>query len=451
MDKNSDHLRALRRKRKLRQFLAAMVILLVFLGGITAGALLHQGFRDIRLDDEVLSILPSRTAPEVTEPPPTVPPTALTEQTTKASTETTAPTTPSTLPPQVDAVQSIMDTMTLEEKLCQLFLVTPEAITNSLTITEAEETLADDLHRYPVGGIVLFSHNLLDREQSQALISAYQELSRIPLFVGVDEEGGTVSRLGSNPAMGITRFGTMASIGATGNDNTAYEVGYTLGNALSALGFNLDFAPVADVLTDPNNPVIGDRAFSSDPQVAAKMVAACVRGFEAAGTLSTLKHFPGHGDTSTDSHLGYASSDRTLEELRKTEFLPFTAGIEAGTPMVMIGHISLPKVTGGDTPASLSPMIVTDILRTELGFEGLAITDAMNMGAITEHYTSGEAAVLAIAAGCDLILMPEELSQAINALQQAVDNGTLTTARIDESVRRILTMKLEYGILGDQF
>ncbi len=448
MDNRPDHLRVLRWKRKLRQFLAAVVIFLVFLGGIAAGVLLHQGFRDSRPDDEARSALHTQSQPEVTETDPTEPTTEPTQAPTEAPTETTAPT---TLPPEVDTVQSIMDTMTMEEKLCQLFVVAPESLSGSEAITAAPESLADDLLRYPVGGIVLFGQNLVDREQTATLIAAHQELSRIPLFVGVDEEGGMVSRLGANAQMGVTHFPAMLDIGATGDLSRAYQVGYTLGTELLDLGFNLDFAPVADVLTEEDNTVIGNRAFSTDADLASQMVSACVQGFQEAGLMSSLKHFPGHGNTSTDSHLGYAAAERTLEELRQTEFLPFTAGIEAGAPVVMVGHISLPKVTGSDIPSSLSPMVITDILRTELGFTGLIVTDAMNMGAVTEHYTSGEAAVLAITAGCDLILMPEDLPQALNALQEALENGTITAARIDESVRRILTMKLEYGILGDQF
>ena len=167
--------------------------------------------------------------------------------------------------------------------------------------------------------------------------------------------------------------------------------------------------------------------------------------------MCTLKHFPGHGDTTEDSHLGYASSNATLDSLRTRELLPFSSGIAAGAPVIMVGHISLPKITGDNTPASLSPVIITDLLRTELGFTGLIITDAMNMGAITENHSAGDAAVLAIAAGCDLILMPEDLPQAAKALHDAVEAGIIPAGRIDESVRRILAMKLAYGILGDQF
>lgn len=446
MDKTPQHIRTLNRKRRIRQVLAGLVIFLVFLGGIAAGLLLHRGILDSITPDDAQRASPlsmqTQSPVPITKAPLTVDPTTPTED------ETTPPTEEFTIPPEVDAVQSIMDTMTLEEKIYQLFVVTPEALTGSEVVTEAEDRLADDLQHFPVGGIVLFGQNLQTREQTTALISAHQSFSRIPLFVAVDEEGGTVSRLGGNPNMDVTSFPPMGEIGER---NSAYHVGLTLGSELSALGFNLDFAPVADINSNPKNPVIGDRAFGHDAETVSGLLEACVLGFRESGLMCTLKHFPGHGDTAEDSHLGYAKSDATLDSLRSRELLPFSSGIAAGAPVIMVGHISLPNITGDNTPASLSPVLVTDLLRTELGFTGLIITDAMNMGAIAENHSSGDAAVLAILAGCDLILMPEDLSQAAKALQDAVESGVIPAARIDDSVRRILATKLAYGILGDQF
>lgn len=444
MDKTPQHIRALNRKRRIRQVLAGLVIFLVFLGGIAAGLLLHRGILDSLTPDDAQRV---NRAPAQTQAPVTITKAPLTTKPTTEA-EATAPTEDFTIPPEVDTVQAIMDTMTLEEKVYQLFVVTPEALTGSEVVTAAEDRLADDLRRCPVGGIILFGQNLQTREQTTALISAHQSFSRIPLLVAVDEEGGTVSRLGSNPNMGVTPFPPMGEIR---DRNDTYQVGLTLGSELSGLGFNLDFAPVADIDSNARNPVIGNRAFGRDAETVSKLLEACVLGFQESGLMCTLKHFPGHGDTAEDSHLGYAKSDATLDDLRSQELLPFSAGIAAGAPVVMVGHISLPKITGDNTPATLSPVLVTDLLRTELGFTGLIITDAMNMGAITEHHSSGDAAVLAILAGCDLILMPEDLSQAAQALQNAVETGIITTARIDDSVRRILAMKLSYGILGDQF
>lgn len=352
--------------------------------------------------------------------------------------------------PEVDPVRSraeeLLGEMSLRDKVLQLFIVTPEQLAGvSGPVTQCGDTSRQAIQANPVGGVIYFADNLQSRDQCADMIAGLQEASPLGLFISVDEEGGTVARLGNNPAMGTTSFGDMADIQ---DPEQAYQVGATIGDDLKALGFNLDFAPVADVYSNPDNPVIGRRAFSSDPEVAATLVSACVEGFEDSGILCTLKHFPGHGDTDTDSHHGAASSDKTLEELERCEFLPFQAGIQAGADLVMVGHISLPQVTGEDTPACLSRDIVTGLLRQQLGFEGLAVTDSLSMQAITDAYPPGEAAVLAIQAGMDLLLMPADLEEAVNGVLEAVESGDLTQQRIDESVLRILTTKLEQGIIS---
>ena len=342
--------------------------------------------------------------------------------------------------------QELVMNMTLEEKVYQLFVVTPEALTGVNTATVAGEATRDAIARQPVGGVIYFAKNLVDRAQAVELLANTQSYSEIPLLLGVDEEGGSVARVGSNPAMGTTAFDDMAVYGAAGDPQAVYEIGLTLGSELLELGFNLDFAPVADVVTNPDNTEIGARSFSSDPMNAASMVGSIVSGMKDAGILSTLKHFPGHGGTSTDTHDGISVTNRTLEEMRQAEFIPFQAGIEAGAPMVMVGHLSAPAITGDETPSDLSPEIVTEVLRGELGFQGVIITDAQNMGAITERYSSGEAAVAALEAGVDLILMPADLGEAVESVLDAVESGRLSQERIDESVTRILAMKYTYGL-----
>ncbi len=350
--------------------------------------------------------------------------------------------------PAQSQAQTLLEGMTLREKVMQLFIVTPEQLTGGTeAVTQADEALKAGLEQYPVGGIIFFAQNLTDRAQITALLSDCQADSEIGLFLSVDEEGGTVSRLGSNSATGVTAFPNMGSIGAAGEPSRAQEVGATLGGELLALGFNLDFAPVADVNSNPDNPVIGNRAFSDDPDTAAEMVAACVEGFREAGLLCTLKHFPGHGDTATDSHYGLAETEKTLDELEECELIPFQAGIDAGADLVMVGHISVPNVVGDETPASLSADIVTGLLREELGFDGLIVTDSLSMEAITDLYAPGEAAVLAVQAGVDLLLMPEDLDAAVEGILDAVERGTVTEERLDESVLRILTVKEEQDIL----
>ena len=337
--------------------------------------------------------------------------------------------------------------MTTEEKVCQLFLVTQDQLTGVSPVTKSGDTTRSAIQSMPVGGIVYFSSNLVSREQCVSMIENIQSYSKLGLFIAVDEEGGKVARLSKNPAMGTTVFPAMQEIGATGDTDRAYQVGHTIGTEIAELGFNLDFAPVADVFSNPNNTVIGSRAFSSDPKTAADMVAACVKGFNDSGMLCTLKHFPGHGDTNADSHYGEAETGKTLEQLEACEFLPFEAGIKAGAPFVMIGHIAAPNVISEAVPASLSHEMITGLLREQLGIDGIVITDSMSMKAITDQYSSGEAAVMALKAGADIILMPEDLRGAVDGVLDAIASGELSEERIDESVLRILGVKLSNGII----
>ena len=373
-------------------------------------------------------------------------------ETTAPVTETTAPATKSEAELREERAEELLGEMTLDEKIWQMFIVTHEQLegvpADDYQTSSGENTKLSIQEKRPVGGVVYFRENLKNEDQiKNKLIGRLQSYSKLGLFICLDEEGGQVVRLGGRD-LGVKDFGPMFEIGKTENNvEKAYEVGKTLGEQLGELGFNMDLAPVADVRTNPNNKVIGNRAFSDDPVLAGEMVAECVRGFKDADTLCTLKHFPGHGDTREDSHNGSASSSKTLEELEECELIPFQRGIEAGAPFVMMGHITLPEVTEEDVPATLSEEIVTELLRIEMGFEGLIITDAMDMRAITEHYDPDVAAVMAVQAGVDMILMPKELQKAFEGIKNAVADDTITEERIDDSVLRILMTKLEYGII----
>lgn len=440
MRKRDDFYVNIRRKKYRRNITGFLVGALVLVAALGAGIWLWDSLReaDPIPDYTVLSAPPETT---VNTQPTEAEAATLPE-------ETVPPTQPdNTVPPEVEMVQTLLNSMSLEEKICQLFIVRPEDLSDTYPVTQAGEDLDELLNRYPVGGVVFFGDNIVTPEQCGSLIDSFQEASRIPLFICVDEEGGIVSRVGSNSAMGTTAFPDMAQIGLEGDPLAAYRVGHTIGTEIRALGFNLDFAPVADVNTNPDNPIIGNRAFSSDPETAASMVEACVTGFHDAGMISCLKHFPGHGNTNADSHTGYVSIDSTLEELSQVELMPFLKGIEAGAPVVMVGHIACPNITGDELPASLSPVLVNELLRQQLGYQGLIITDAMDMSAITDRYTAGEAAVLALQAGCDLVLIPANLDEAVAAVRQAVEDGLFPVARIDESVLRILELKASYEIL----
>lgn len=346
-----------------------------------------------------------------------------------------------------DRVEKLLAGMDLKQKVAQMFMVTPEALTGYSKVTAAGEVTKQCFIRYPVGGVIYMAGNLIDTEQTRIMLSNMQDYSveylGFPVFLGVDEEGGTVARIAGNRAFGVEDVGNISEIGASGNCDLAYQAGGTIGAYLSALGFNLDFAPVADVWSNKKNTVVKYRSPGSDAELVRDMVIAQIEGFKEQGILCAVKHFPGHGSTSEDSHNGAAVVERTLQELFECDLIPFKGAVQAGVPFVMVGHLSLPKVVEKDVPAVFSKEIITDILRGELGFCGIVITDALDMGAVTDYYSSAQAAVMAVAAGADMLLMPEDFVAAYEGVLNAVQRGELTQERIDESVRRILKVKLE--------
>lgn len=334
--------------------------------------------------------------------------------------------------------------LTLEQKVGQLFIVRPDALELTLAqetindakadgVTELTDAMRDALRTYPVGGICQFGKNITDPEQIKRFNNDLQAACQTPLFIAVDEEGGRVSRLANSPAFDLPQY-------KNGAITDARAMGQDIGGYLKQYGFNMDFAPVADVNTNPDNPVIGDRAFSSDAKTAAQMVAEAAQGLREHGILPTLKHFPGHGDTKEDSHTALAVTHKTLVELQDCEFLPFAA--DSGLHAVMVGHIAAPNVTGDMTPATLSPELVSLIPDAE---NTLIVTDSLSMEAITATYTPGEAAVQALQAGCDLLLMPNGLPEAYNAVLQAVKDGTLSEERLDRSIDKILRYKAVFS------
>lgn len=362
----------------------------------------------------------------------------------------TEPVTPETEPvvPEMDAVservEALLADMTLEEKIYQMFIITPEQLTGVSRVTAAGNATKASLKQYPVGGLVYFSGNLESIDQTKAMLSNVQrfanEIENVDLFLCVDEEGGRVARVATNEAFQLENVAPMASVSS---EEEAYRCGDTIGAYLSELGFNVDFAPDADVLTNGANTVIGDRSFGSDPDIVTKYAIACSDGLHAHGMMSTFKHFPGHGATEGDTHDGYAYTDKSYEELAEAELRPFYAAKEHGVDMVMAAHISVPAVTGDDTPSSLSEQMITGILKRELGYNGLIVTDALNMGAVAAHYDSAEVSVKAVTAGVDLLLMPADFHAAYDGIYNAVQNGEISEERIDESVRKILTAKLK--------
>lgn len=344
-------------------------------------------------------------------------------------------------------VQTILDNMTLEDKIAQLFILYPETLVSGVNrVTAAGEMTREAFDRRPVGGLIYMRQNLESKEQVQTMLSDFQEISLsrmgLPAFLCVDEEGGKVTSVGGTEALAIPRGEDMADIGARNRPEEAYQKGEFIGGYLSELGFNVDFAPVADVLSNPENTVVKKRSFGADPKLVTAMTAAFAEGLQSKGILGSYKHFPGHGATAGDTHKGYSYTDKTLEELKACELLPFIDGISRDIPMIMVGHISLPKVIGDDTPASLSSYIMTDLLREELGYKGIIITDALAMKAVIDEYSSDEAAVRALEAGADILLLPEDFELAFQGVLQAVNEGRLSRERLDQSLQRIIRQKL---------
>ena len=351
--------------------------------------------------------------------------------------------------PTVDEkVEKIVNNMTLEEKVGQIFMVAPEAVDkDGGSTTVFTENIEKEIEKYNLGGYILFASNIENPTQTQELINGLKKSSKIQPFVGVDEEGGRVARIGKNSAMGVEKIEPMAQVGKSQNYERANEIGTTIGKYIKNLGFNLDFAPDTEVLTDSNNTEIGDRSFGNDPEVVGKMATEVVKGLQSENISTVLKHFPGHGGSIGNSHQGFSLSNRTEEELKKCEIVPFKTAIENGADCVMVAHMSLPNVTGDNIPATLSKKVVTDMLKTELNFKGVVFSDSMSMGAITENYGTGDACVKAVEAGIDMVLMPENLDEAYNAVLEAVKNGKISQERLDDAVSRIIKAKIQRGII----
>ena len=427
-DEETDR-REFRRKRRVKNQIIAYVVLAVILIGVVVGGTILankiiSAVKDKKQAEELQKQLEELSDTE-TEPP-----------VVEAPSESTEPVEESDY--LGEAVESIIAGMTLEDKVAGLFIITPEALTGTDTVIKAGSVTEQSLAERPVGGLIYFSKNIKDSAQLTEMLQNTRSWSKNHIFLGVDEEGGTVSRVAGNGL--ADDVGNMADIGATGDTAAAQEAGAIIGGYLSGYGFNLNFAPVADVVAE-GNETIGSRSFGSDPNLVAPMVAATVEGMQSSGVSACLKHFPGLGDTVEDTHDGMATTEKSLEDFNAIDFPVYQAGINAGADMVMVSHLSAPNVTGDNTPASLSEKMITEILRGQLGYQGIVITDAMGMTAITDYYTADEAAVKALQAGADMILMPEDYETAYNGVLEAVNNGTLSEERINESLRRIFRVK----------
>ena len=333
-------------------------------------------------------------------------------------------------------IEEQLKEMSLEEKIGQMLIVSYEG-------TSVTEELTSLLEQVKPGGFILFADNFSDYEQTQKFIADIKNTSDIPMFISTDQEGGRVQRLKSLSDQEITIIPPMYELGLTHDKNLAYQVGEVIGEELKVFDINMDFAPVLDIYSNPDNTVIGDRSFGTTSEIVSKMAIPLSKGLESTGVIPVYKHYPGHGDTLEDSHDVLPIVTKTKEELMDFELVPFIHAIEEGAEAIMVGHIAVPSITGDYTPATLSKILIQDLLKDELGFQGLVITDGLNMKSLTNLYTREEIYVNAILAGADILLMPEFSLNTIEIIKNAVLTGEIPESRVDDAVTKILTLKHE--------
>lgn len=339
-------------------------------------------------------------------------------------------------------VEQTLKSLTLREKIGQMVIV---GMSGEFANTGSEKfaILRRHIEENKLGGFILFRG---EANSIAAQTNELQKLSKVPLFFAADYERGLRMQLRTG-----TPFTTNMGIGASGDVQAAYRQGKIIAEEMRAIGVNWLFAPVADINNNPDNPVINIRSFGANPEKVGEFANALAKGARDGGALATLKHFPGHGDTATDSHIGLAKISQTKSQLEAVELVPFRTAINGGVDSVMTAHLALPNVAGDDVPSTLNPKISNDILRKELGFKGIITTDSMEMGAIKKNYSDEKSAVLAVKAGADIVLLPNDAKKAIDTIEAAVRNGELSEARIDESVRRLLSAKYRLGLSENRF
>lgn len=341
---------------------------------------------------------------------------------------------------QVDPIVEKINTMTLDEKIGQMLMAGVEGY----NLSDNSKKL---IKEHKVGGFIIFDENVQSTEQLLSLVNSLKKENadnKIPLFFSLDEEGGKVTRMPKE----FRRFPTNKAIGQINDNDFSNKIGKTIADEIKSFGFNMNFSPVLDVNSNPKNPVIGSRSFGANPDIVSSLGVETMKGIQSENVIPVVKHFPGHGDTSVDSHIGLPIVNNDLDRLQSFELIPFAKAIENGADMVMIAHILLPMVDK-ENPSSMSKAVITDILRNNLKFNGVVITDEMTMGAIAKNYNIGKAAVKSVNAGTDIILVGHGYDNeigVINALKSAVSNEEISEKRIDESVYRILKLKQKYNL-----
>ncbi len=338
-------------------------------------------------------------------------------------------------------INDFLNNLTIDEKIGQM-------LTISYRHDTYDETINDILTTVKPGGFIFFGENFTTYDKAQDFISKVKETANIPLFLSIDEEGGRVDRLKNIQGYTYDTIPPMLEIGDTNDENIAYTTGTNIAKILKDFSLNMDFAPVADVFSNPDNTVIGNRSFGSDFYLVARMSSALAKGLSDNNIIPVYKHFPGHGNTSIDSHYELPIVSKTKEELLTSDLIPFINAINNNAEVIMIGHLAIPQITNDNTPASLSKVLITDILKNELGYENLVITDALNMQALTKYYSESDIYINAINAGVDILLNPIDAKNAVKTIKDALNNNQITEDKINESVFKILKLKVKYNILN---
>lgn len=431
IEDEEEYRRRYRHRRRVRNQIIAYGVVIVFIA-LLVGAGIFAGRKAAAFISERQSMKAMSEPQEPEEPQPT-------DLVIEAPPEIEE----ATLEEQIDEiVNTCIAAMPLADKVAGLFVVAPEAITGVSTVIQAGEGTQDALNQYAVGGLVYSTKNIQNKDQLIQMLANTMPMSKYPIFLAIEEEGGDYSKI-TESGIEIAQVDSMSVIGESNDTSLAYESGLKMGSYLSELGFNLNLAPVADVVSDTESSIVGDRSFGADASINADMVSNMVQGMEGTGVSACLKHFPGVGsvEKAANTQGEVPATEKTLEEMRNSDFIPFQKGIEAGVDMIMVSNVVAPELDGSSVPCSMSYIVISDILRGELGYNGIVITDALDQEEIVGHYSPDEASIAAIKAGADMLLMPEDFQTAYEGLLAAVGNGTISEERINESLQRIYRVK----------
>lgn len=342
-----------------------------------------------------------------------------------------------------DYVSKLLEEMSLEEKIGQMMII-------HYRESKLDETLSNMLETIKPGGFIFFKENLVTYEDSLELIKNIKNSAKIPMFLSIDQEGGMVDRLKTIKGITFSKMPSMAEIGTTNDTSIAYGTGAQIAHNLKMLDLNMNFAPVLDIYSNPKNTVIGTRSFGNNAEIVSKMGLALSKGLKDNDIIPVYKHFPGHGNTETDSHVALPIVTKSKEELLKEELIPFKKAIDDNAEVIMIGHLAVPAITNSYIPASLSKKIITNLLKEELNYQNIVITDALNMKALTNNYNEKEIIEKAINAGVDILLMPENPINAVNVVKEGIASGSIKEEQINSSVKKILNLKYKYNIINEK-